>query len=78
MGLVCKVQMQLHRTPKGLGDFTTSTRVLPITALAVAIGVLASFVALALLRMIGLSTNLFFYQRFSTLMTSPGGNHLGY
>ena len=70
--------MKLHRAPKGLGDFTASTRVLPITALAVAIGALASFVALALLRMIGLSTNLFFYQRFSTLMTSPGGNHLGY
>ena len=70
--------MKLHRAPKDLGDFTTSTRVLPITALAVAIGVLASFVALALLRMIGLFTNLFFYQRFSTSMISPAGNHLGY
>ncbi len=48
-----------------------------MTALAVAIGVLACFVALALLRMIGFFTNLFYYQRFSTSLTSPAGNHLG-
>jgi H+/Cl- antiporter ClcA len=45
--------------------------------LAVGIGVLAAYVALALLRMIGLFTNLFFYQRWSTEMISPAGNHLG-
>lgn len=50
---------------------------LPVTALAVAIGLLATFVAVALLRMIGLFTNLFFYQRFSMAMTSPAHNHLG-
>jgi CIC family chloride channel protein len=65
------------RAPRDLGDFTTTVRVLPITALAVAIGVLAAFVALALLRMIGLFTNLFFYQRWSFELASPAGNHLG-
>jgi H+/Cl- antiporter ClcA/CBS domain-containing protein len=65
------------RAPKHLGDFTTTPRVLPISLLAVAIGLLASYVALALLRMIGLFTNLFFYQRFSTELASPAGNHLG-
>jgi H+/Cl- antiporter ClcA len=63
--------------PKELGDFTTTPRVIPITLLAVAIGVIASFVALGLLRMIGLFTNLFFYQRLSTELVSPAGNHLG-
>ena len=60
-----------------LGDFTTTTRVLPISALAVAIGALAAFVALALLRLIGLFTNLFYFGRWSTAMVSPVGNHLG-
>jgi CIC family chloride channel protein len=63
--------------PKDLGDFTTTPRVIPITMLAVVIGAVASFVALALLRMIGLFTNLFFYQRWSTELVSPAGNHLG-
>jgi H+/Cl- antiporter ClcA len=60
-----------------LGDFTTTTRVLPISALALAIGVLAAFVALALLRLIGLFTNLFYFGRWSTALVSPAGNHLG-
>ncbi len=38
---------------------------------------LASFVALALLRLIGLFTNLFYYGRWSTALVSPAGNHLG-
>lgn len=60
-----------------LGDFTTTTRLLPISALALAIGVLASFVALALLRLIGFFTNLFYFGRFSTALVSPAGNRLG-
>jgi chloride channel protein, CIC family len=60
-----------------LGDFTTTTRLLPISALALAIGVLASFVALALLRLIGLFTNLFYFGRWSATLVSPSGNHLG-
>jgi CIC family chloride channel protein len=62
---------------QSLGDFTTSPRVIPITLLAIAIGLVASYVALALLRMIGLFTNLFFYQRWSFALVSPAGNHLG-
>jgi CIC family chloride channel protein len=38
---------------------------------------LAAYVALALLRMIGLFTNLFFYQRWSSELVSPAGNRLG-
>jgi chloride channel protein, CIC family len=60
-----------------LGDFTTTIRVLPISGLAVAIGALAAFVALALLRLIGLFTNLFYFGRWSTALVSPAGNHLG-
>jgi len=60
-----------------LGDFTTTTRLLPISALAICIGGIAAFVALALLRLIGLFTNLFYFGRWSTAMVSPVGNHLG-
>jgi H+/Cl- antiporter ClcA/CBS domain-containing protein len=60
-----------------LGDFTTTTRVLPISALGICIGTVAAFVALALLRLIGLFTNLFYFGRWSSAMVSPAGNHLG-
>ena len=43
----------------------------------VAIGLLSSYVALGLLRLIGLFTNLFYYQRWSTELVSPAHHHLG-
>ena len=64
-----------HNT--ALGDFTTTWRVIPISVLAVAIGVVCAFVALALLRLIGLFTNLFYFGRWNTALVSPAGNHLG-
>ena len=60
-----------------LGDFTTTWRVLPISLLAMGIGALCAIVALVLLRLIGLFTNLFYFGRWSTAMVSPAGNHLG-
>jgi H+/Cl- antiporter ClcA len=60
-----------------LGDFTTTPRVIPISALAMVIGLLCAFVALALLRLIGLFTNLFYFGRWNTALVSPAGNHLG-
>lgn len=63
--------------PEQLGDFTTTPRVLSITLLATIIGVVAAFVALALLRLIGIFTNLFYYGRWNAALVSPAGNHLG-
>jgi CIC family chloride channel protein len=65
-------------TREPLGDFTTTWRVLPISCLAMLIGVLCAFVALALLRLIGLFTNLFYFGRWNTAMVSPASNHLGF
>lgn len=65
------------RKKQELGDFTTTSRMLPISCLAMLIGVVCAFVALALLRLIGLFTNLFYFGRWSTAMVSPAGNHLG-
>jgi chloride channel protein, CIC family len=61
-----------------LGDFSTTLRVLPISGLAVIIGAICAFVALALLRLIGLFTNVFYFGRWSSALVSPAGNHLGW
>jgi H+/Cl- antiporter ClcA len=63
--------------PRELGDFTTTRRVIWLALFAILIGVLSAFVALGLLRLIGLFTNLFFFQRWNTALTSPARNHLG-
>lgn len=58
-----------------LGDFTLRRRVLRIVAWAVPIGAFGALAALALLRLIGLLTNLVFYQRVSTRLIAPGVVH---
>ncbi|MBV8807565.1 MAG: chloride channel protein, partial [Acidobacteriaceae bacterium] len=60
-----------------LGDFTTTVEVIPISVMAILIGIIASYVAWFLLKLIGLFTNLFYYQRIDTALSSPAGNHLG-
>src|SRR5580693_2991466 len=60
-----------------LGDFTATPRMLTISAMAVFIGLVSAFVALGLLKLIGLFTNLFFFGRWSAALVSPAGNHLG-
>jgi len=61
-----------------LGDFTTSRRVIRISALAIVIGVFGAFIAWLLLRLIAFFTNLFFFQRISASAASPADNHLGF
>ncbi len=60
-----------------LSDFTITSRVLWISGLAVGIGLVSAYVAFALLKLIGLFTNLFFFQRWSTVLVSPAANRLG-
>src|SRR5215831_7092190 len=62
----------------GLGDFTANRQLLTVSLLALAIGALSAFVALALLKLIGFFTNLFFYQRFQWDLASPVGHQLGW
>ena len=59
------------------GDFTATARMLPLSALAVGIGVLGAYVATALLALIAFFTNLFFFQRLSLAPASPAANTLG-
>ena len=71
-------QNRRHKsTLKDLGDFTTTIRVVPIMLMAIVIGAIGAYVAWFLLKLIGLFTNIFYYQRLSTGFASPVGNQLG-
>ncbi len=58
-------------------DFATNTRLPRIALLAAGIGVLSTLAAFALLSLIHLFTNLFFFQRLSFADRSPATNALG-
>ena len=62
---------------RALGDFTTTPAILRLVPVAIVIGALATGVALALLDMIGILTNLLYYQRLSIRLVSPDANRLG-
>ncbi len=62
-------------TAAHLGDFTVHPRMLLITAWALPVGGAGAVAALVLLRLIGLVTNLVFYQRWQTSLVAPGGHH---
>ena len=60
-----------------LADFTATPRLVTISAFAIVIGIVSAYVALALLELIGLFTNLFFFQRLSTALVTPQAHTLG-
>ena len=60
-----------------LADFTRDKRILLLSLMAVAVGVLSAVVAKALVWLIAVFTNLTFYQRFSSDFISPTNHHLG-
>jgi H+/Cl- antiporter ClcA/predicted transcriptional regulator len=60
------------------GDFAANRRLLLIAAIALAIGLVASFVAFALLALIHLFTNLFYFHQFSLVAREPAGHALGW
>src|SRR2546422_1514771 len=60
-----------------LGDFTADRRVLTLTGMAALIGVISALVALALLRLIGFFTHLFYYHALDSRLVSPADNRLG-
>src|SRR6266699_2028920 len=60
-----------------LGDFTADRLFLTLTGMAALIGVISAFVALALLRLIGFFTHLFYYHAIDSRLVSPADNRLG-
>ena len=59
------------------GDFTADPRLLWISAIALVIGVVCAFVAVALMWLIRVFTNLFFYHQLAATFQSPAANALG-
>lgn len=60
-----------------LGDFTTTRRLLVLSAIAICLGAIGAVLALALLRLIAFFTNLFFFGRLSLETSSPADSNLG-
>src|SRR5205085_6172689 len=60
-----------------LADFTTDIRVIPLSLIGIGIGIIGAFLALILLRLIYLFTNLVFFHQWSFQFRSPAQNTLG-
>src|SRR5262249_17417384 len=60
-----------------LADFTATWRLVPMSLAAVGIGLLSTYVALALLKLIGLFPHLFFFQAWASASVAPAGTRLG-
>ncbi len=71
------VQHAPTETPR-LADFTTDFRVIPLSIIGIVVGVIGAYLALILLKLIYLFTNLFFFHQWSFQFRSPALNTLGY
>ncbi len=58
-------------------DFTTDRRVILLSLMALVIGAIGTLVAVALLWLIYVFTNLFYFHKFSAANVPPAENHLG-
>jgi H+/Cl- antiporter ClcA len=63
--------------PAELGDFTAGRRTLMLSLLAVLVGAVSSVVAVALMKLIALFTNVFFYQEAGFRQPGTGGSYSG-
>src|ERR1700733_3827372 len=68
----------MNSHPSALRDFTVDRRVWLLSSVAIVIGAGAAVLAVLLLKCIALSTNLFYYHRFSFAGVSPAGSTLGH
>jgi H+/Cl- antiporter ClcA len=65
-------------TTDKLRDYSVDKRVIYVSLLAAVLGAACSVIAWALLKLIDLATNLFYYQRFAFVNVEPGGHHMGW
>ena len=61
----------LTRSKTALADYSVDSRILYLSVLSAGIGAVATVAAWALLKLIGLATNLFYFHRFSTADRDP-------
>lgn len=70
--------MNHEESASGLRDYSATNRMLFISGLAALLGVAGAILAWALLGLIRLATNVFYYHRLSFVDASPAGNTLGW
>ncbi len=68
----------MQSEPSILRDFTVDSRVWLLSSVSIGIGILATILALLLLRCIAVSTNIFYYHRLSLSSVSPAESPLGH
>ena len=68
---------EAHSSRKGQFGVALEPEVIRICLYALGVGLVAGLVAQALLELIYLFTNIFFYGKFSFAITNPAQNHLG-
>ncbi len=68
----------MNSHPSALRDFTVDRRVWLLSAVAMVIGAGAAILAVLLLKLIALSTNIFYYHRLSFAAVGPAGSALGH
>ena len=68
----------MNSESSGLRDFMVDARVWLLSGVAIIIGACGAGLAVLLLRLIAISTNLFYYHRFSAQSVSPAGSPLGH
>ena len=64
----------MRSRPSALRDFTVDRRTWSLSAVAIVIGVGGAGLAVVLLRLIALATNIFYYRRVSLAMVGPAGS----
>ncbi len=70
--------MNTTRIEDRLADFTRDKRLILLSLMAVIVGVISALVAEALVWLIAVITNLFFYQTFSSAFQTPEAHRLGF
>lgn len=73
-----EAQIPASEVASQLSDFSTTPSVLKLIPLSIIIGVFGAFIALILLDLIAIITNLLYYQRFSMDLVSPRNNTIGW
>ncbi len=66
------------KVARKLSDFTLQPSVIKLIPLSAIIGVIGAFIALFLIDLIGLITNLMYYQKFDFALVSPRNNTIGW
>jgi chloride channel protein, CIC family len=68
----------MSSTTDKLRDYSVDARVLYVSTLAAVLGAVSSVLAWALLELIALATNAFYFHRFSFVEIEPAGHHMGW